>query len=544
MDFDIIYKIVLLLAGLGLVMYGIKVMNSGMLNLLGHKFQGMLAKNSKNSLKSVLLGAGTTTVLQSSAITNVMATGFLNVEIIGLKQAMAISLGTSIGGAVAMFLLMFQSISILKLFTIFVVIGAFMFVLCKKQKTKNISLFIVGLGLLCLGITIMSESVQGLMTFVDMTEFFKAISNPLLMIVLGAILCIFTQSAYPVVAILIPLVDGGLLSFEMACYAILGLNFGAGFAVSLLVAALESNRNGKRLLMFNIFAKLFACVLIALLMLIPNWISFLHVNVCGSQSSISLVLFNLFNNLVPLVLLPFLPQFVKLFKKMFKKRKQKNTQYASFDISENDASNFAVVIEKTRKNYARIFQLNNDFTKESFDVLFGKLDQKKIQSSPKLIERASKLSSNSAIRFCGACDEKNGEILKIFVDMFAHQKEILKSNIAICELSKDFNQNKQKILPKQLKFLQTLSKDILDMQQIVLNVCGEKDNTQRRNDLEVIFKMHDQNEQNMTKAKKGCLLKSQSVSRDNTLFFAIVCELDKIENEICDSAIKISLLED
>lgn len=546
MDFDIVYEIILLLAGLGLVVYGIKVINEGMLNLFGKKFQRVLAKNSKNSFKGILMGAGATTLLQSSTITNVMANGFLSVGTIGLKQSMAIGLGTAIGGAVAMFPLMLEStnISFLKIFSLFILVGAFMFVLCKKKKPRNIALFLLGFGMLCLGVTMMSDNIKDLVSLADLSGFFKCISNPVLMILIGMVLCVVTQTAYSVVAILIPLV-GGFVSFEMACYAVLGVNLGAGLTISLLVATLENseNGNGKRFLLFNVFAKLFACVLIGLLLLIPNWANFLHTQAFGGNASISLVLFNLFNNMVPLLLWPFLPCFEKLFEKMFRNSKSKKSDYASFEIEDSLLTNSAIVLEKIKQNYQRVFALNQNFTQESFDVLFGKQSKKDVKTNSKLIDRACKLCSNNAIRYGGVFEDETAEKLKIYVDLFANQKQILKSNLEALGLSKDYISEKNAISKKQQKFLQTLGTDILDMQKIVFDVSVTKNKEKAQQDLQVVFQMHDQNEKNMMKAKKECLASKQQ-TQDSTLFFAIICELDKIENEICDSAIKILLLED
>ena len=275
-----IFKIITLLGGLSLFLFGMDVMGKALERQAGGKLQTILAKMSSNVFKGFLLGLGVTAVIQSSSATTVMVVGFVNSGIMTLKQAVGVIMGSNIGTTVTAWILSLSGLEgdsfLIKLFKpstlapLIGIIGIVMY-MGKHEKRKGIGTICLGFMALMTGMDLMSSSMSFLKSEAWFADLMISFTNPILGIIFGAVLTAVIQSSSASVGILQGLCVTGAVTYGAAIPIILGQNIGT--CITAIMGAIGANRNARRTamvhLLFNVVgAVMFAVVFYGLGMLI------------------------------------------------------------------------------------------------------------------------------------------------------------------------------------------------------------------------------------------------------------------------------------
>ena len=545
MNLDIFYELMLSLAGLGVILYGIKVMNSSIETVIGPKFKQMLGKASKNNFKNYLIGTGTTFVVQTSVLTVTMATGLVNIGAIGLAQALALVLGANLGSALAMVLMAFESINLLQILSIFCLIGIIVLLCAKRTRTEVVGRTLLGFGLLCLGITLLGSSMQNLAGMIDMQSVLSAITNPILLMLLGMCLSLIMQSSFPVLTILIALVGTGAMEFIPACYAIYGSNLGTALMIMFLTR-FGDGVNGRKVVGFNVIFKIFSCILFPLLMLIPAWAEWIHFDLCAGNASISLVIIMILFNLVPsLLLLPFSKPLASLMNLIVKKGKNgSKAEYADFEIDDRTINNPVIAFGSVRQNAAKILEMQISLNKKLCAIIFDR-DQEYVSQKGKLkaIEKAIKLTTNSAIRV-GSHYKNQLDRINILLNILNDNSQILKVNSRFDDFAKTIKSKPRSLLNSQIEVLKNLSHDINDLGEKV-NLLLKDSSSSSEDEVKKIFEINDINIDKNTQARCN-LVQNVMENRkiDTQSYFTLLYEFGKLEKDYMDIAIKTILMEE
>lgn len=304
--------------GLGLFIYGMQVMASGLQKAAGNSLKKILEVLTKNKFLGVLLGIGVTAIIQSSSATTVMVVGFVNAGLMNLQQTVGIIMGANIGTTVTGWLV--SSVQWAGVFSpenlapIAVFIGAALAIFSKKQTVNQIGEILVGFGMLFIGIEMMSTGVEPLQHLPAFKEAFTQFGrNPLLGVLVGAVVTAVIQSSSASVGILQSLSLTGLVSWNSAVYIIMGQNIGT--CVTALLSSVGTSKNAKGAayihLLFNVIGSVFFSILAAI------FFTFYHD--FGSQKigmvEISLIhtAFNIANTVI---MFPFSGLFVKMAEKL------------------------------------------------------------------------------------------------------------------------------------------------------------------------------------------------------------------------------------
>lgn len=545
MNLDIFYELMLALAGLGVILYGIKVMNSSIETVIGPKFKQMLGKASKNNFKNYLIGTGTTFVVQTSVLTVTMATGLVNIGAIGLAQALALVLGANFGSALAMVLMAFESINLLQILSIFCLIGIIVLLCAKRTRTEVVGRTLLGFGLLCLGITLLGSSMQNLAGMIDMQSVLSAITNPILLMLLGMCLSLIMQSSFPVLTILIALVGTGAMEFIPAYYAIYGSNLGTALMIMFLTR-FGDGVNGRKVVGFNVIFKIFSCILFPLLMLIPAWAEWIHFDLCAGNASISLVIIMILFNLVPsLLLLPFSKPLASLMNLIVKKGKNgSKAEYADFEIDDRTINNPVIAFGSVRQNAAKILEMQISLNKKLCAIIFDR-DQEYVSQKGKLkaIEKAIKLTTNSAIRV-GSHYKNQLDRINILLNILNDNSQILKVNSRFDDFAKTIKSKPRSLLNSQIEVLKNLSHDINDLGEKV-NLLLKDSSSSSEDEVKKIFEINDINIDKNTQARCN-LVQNVMENRkiDTQSYFTLLYEFGKLETDYMDIAIKTILMEE
>ena len=268
-----IFKIITLLGGLGLFLFGMDVMGNSLERLAGGKLQTILAKMSSTVFRGFALGMAATAVIQSSSATTVMVVGFVNSGIMTLRQAIGVIMGANVGTTVTSWLLSLTALEgdsfLVQVFKpstlapLMAIIGIVLYMFTKSEKKKGIGTILLGFMALMTGMDIMSDSMGFLKTEQWFADLMVSFSNPLLGIAVGAILTAVIQSSSASVGILQGLCATGQVTFGTAIPIILGQNIGT--CVTAMISTVGANRNARRTALVHLYFNLMGVALFALI---------------------------------------------------------------------------------------------------------------------------------------------------------------------------------------------------------------------------------------------------------------------------------------
>ena len=264
-----IFQIFTLLGALGMFLYGMNLMSSGLQKASGDKLRSFLSAMTSNPFKGVLTGLGITSVIQSSSATTVMVVSFVNAGLLTLAQAIGVIMGANIGTTVTAWLVSWLGFKAdISVLAVPLMLFGFLFSNSKKNQRQNIGELIVGFCLLFLGLSFMKDSVPDLNETPEVLDFVKTwssygFSSVLLFLVFGTVLTLVLQSSSATMAITLIMLSMGWIPFEMACAMVLGENIGTTITAN--IAASIGNTQAKRAAMshtiFNVFGVLWALIL-------------------------------------------------------------------------------------------------------------------------------------------------------------------------------------------------------------------------------------------------------------------------------------------
>lgn len=292
-------NIATLLSGLGLLLYGIKILGEGLELAAGAKLKVLLEKMTSNRFAAVLVGFVITTLIQSSSTTTVMVVGFVNTGIMNLTQAIGVIMGANIGTTTTSILV---SLDIGKYAPIAIGIGVFLSMLTKKTTKKHIGLAITGFGMLFLGMTLMKDAMEPLANSPVFSEWLMNANNPFVAILIGTVITAVIQSSAASIGILQALAAQGLIPLHFAAYVIYGQNIGT--CITALISSIGTKKNSKRTAVMHVLFNVFGTVIfIILTKLLPftDWIESLTDNTMMQLSLVHII----FNVVSTLIMFPF-----------------------------------------------------------------------------------------------------------------------------------------------------------------------------------------------------------------------------------------------
>ena len=247
--------------GLGLFLYGMKLMSDSVEKVAGAKLRSVLEVLTKNKFVGLLVGIAFTAIVQSSSATTVMVVSFVNAGLMDLYQAAGVILGANIGTTVTSQLVSFD---LSQYAPIFVLVGAVMFLFFKNPTTKKIGEVIIGFGILFTGLNMMSSSMETLKDSVWLTEILSSLKNPLLAVLAGFVITSILQSSSVTVSIVLLMASQGLLELPICFYLILGCNIGS--CTTALLASLSGKKDAKRAALIHFFFNVIGSAIIAVIL--------------------------------------------------------------------------------------------------------------------------------------------------------------------------------------------------------------------------------------------------------------------------------------
>ena len=243
--------------GLGLFLYGMKLMSDGLENVAGEKLKGILEKITSNKVIGVLVGTIVTAIIQSSSATTVMVVSFVNAGLMTLIQATGVILGSNIGTTITAQMVSFNLEVIAP---IFIGVGAIVMMSAKKKRIKDLAYIALGFGILFMGMGLMSSSLKPISNLQIFNDFISVRGkNHFLGVLVGLTMTAILQSSSATTGILVALANSGNIDMNVAFPIILGCNIGT--CVTAILAGLTANRTAKKAALLHLLFNIFGTVL-------------------------------------------------------------------------------------------------------------------------------------------------------------------------------------------------------------------------------------------------------------------------------------------
>jgi len=389
--------ILALLTGCGVFMIGMNMMSHALEASCGAGVKRILGKISNNRIAGVGIGASVTAIVQSSSATTVMVIGLVNAGVISLFQASSIIMGANIGTTITGILASFSSFKLGQYIAVLVFIGVFMMFI-KKPLIKNIGSILAGLGLIFVGLDLMSAAFNNDEVKEFIQTVFNNISFPLLLILFGMLFTALLQSSSAMTGIVIVMAGGGALTLESSLFIILGTNIGT--CVTALISSIGASSNAKRASLIHLTFNVIGTVIFTIILLIfknqiVNLFNNLDINI-EFKIAIFHVVFNL---LTTLLLLPFINLLVKFVNIVIKEPKDKRASALKY-IDKHLLITPSVAQMQVKNEIINMFNLSKDNFIRSFNLIIGK------EESVALIEEKE-----------DEIDYINNEIAKFLIDL-------------------------------------------------------------------------------------------------------------------------------
>ena len=369
-----IFNALNLIGGLCLFLFGMNLMGQALERRAGSGLRSLLEKMTQNRLMGLLAGLGVTAVIQSSSATTVMVVGFVNSGLMTLRQSIGVIMGANIGTTVTAWILSLSGIEgsslLVQMFKpstftpILALVGIILYMFCKADKKKDTGMILLGFATLMFGMEAMSSAVSSLRNVPQFREIFLMFSNPILGVLVGAVLTGIIQSSSASVGILQALASTGQVTYGAAIPLIMGQNIGT--CVTALLSSIGTNKNARRAALVHLnFNVIGATVGIVLFYVVRAVAAPALLGQAASEWGIA-VAHSIFNILCTAVLLPMGGLLEKLVLRLVPEGKQPQREA---ELDERLLATPALALERCRTLIADMASYSMESLRESLNAI-------------------------------------------------------------------------------------------------------------------------------------------------------------------------------
>lgn len=358
-----------LLGGIGMFLFGMSIMSTGLKNACGDNLQVILEKATRNRIIGVLVGTGMTMLIQSSSATAAMVIGFANAGMMNLMQAIGIIMGANIGTTITAQITAFD----LAAYTPFILfLGAIMFLFIKKDVIKYIGEVIMGFGMLFAGLEVMKTALDPLAQSPQFANLMTSLENPVLALVFGIAFTALLQSSSSSTVIFQTFAIEGLLGFDAAVYMVIGSAIGA--VTPNLLAGLTVNREGKRAAILNLVYNIYrSAIIIALIRIFPIILTWIY-NLSPADPGRQIANLNTIFAIIGVVVgIPAAKWFVKITQKIIPVLPQENQRLEDRKLkfmASMDRVPASMAVQQAHREVSRMGKLAAKNLRESLECFF------------------------------------------------------------------------------------------------------------------------------------------------------------------------------
>jgi len=459
-DFNLTSLVFSIIGGLGLFIFGIKIMGDGLKKVAGERLREILAHLTNKRFVGLGLGALVTSIIQSSSATTVMVVGFVNAGLMTLVQAIPIIMGSNIGTTVTAQLIAFR----LTDYALPIVgVGAVMYLFGKRKKTKQVGEAILGFGILFLGLGIMSAGVKPLgESFVIKNAFTQFSYNPLLGVLVGIIATAIVQSSSVTIGIVLTLASVGLLDLGGAMPIVLGTNIGT--CITALLASIGTNISAKRAavshVFFNVVGTIIAVVLLPLYM-------FLVINTSNDIMRQIANFHTIFNVANALLFIGFVPLFTKFVEKIVPGKEviiERGPKY----LAKNLLNTPSIAIDAAKKEILRTLKFAREMEENAMNAFYSnsRKEIQKVLAREDMVDELQEAITDYLVKITEReISEKEAIMIPSLLHSINDIERIADHAVNLAELAErkiDYGLSFSKMAQKEIKKIDSIIKLMID----------------------------------------------------------------------------------
>lgn len=385
---DILFFIVKLVAGTGVFLVGVHLLTENIEQLATNKIKELFGKTAGKKLVNVGIGALATALIQSSGVTTVLIVGFVNIGIITLSQATAMIMGANIGTTITAQIAALSAFPITTYIQVLAGLGILTTMMCKKEKTRQVGFILAGLGLIFVGLSIMSDSMKANRDTIQLI--FENVTNPFLLFFLGIALTALVQSSSAITSVIIAMSVAGLrigTGGNEMLFIILGTNIGS--CVTALMSSFGAATNARRTSMIHLMFNTFGSVIFMVILLVFPGFMNATFGSWFSTSATQIAMFHTFFNVIcTVIFLPLSEGFVKISQKIIPEAK---TVEAFTYLDERMLLTPALAIEQLKKETVVL----GDCAMDAFDTAYRAFCEKDKSAAAQVLEKIEKAQEKS-----------------------------------------------------------------------------------------------------------------------------------------------------
>ena len=484
------FDLLSMVGGLALFLFVMHVLSEGLEKVSGGKLEKILENLTSNRFKAVLLGAGVTAVIQSSSATTVMVVGFVNSGIMKLSQAIGIIMGANIGTTATSWILSLTGIEGSNFFIkmlkpmsfspILAMIGIVFIMFLKNEKKKDLGMIFVGFAVLMYGMDAMSDAVAPLKDVPEFANLFVMFKNPILGMIVGALVTAIIQSSSASIGILQALCATGSISYAAALPIIMGQNIGT--CITAMMSSVGTTKNARRAAVVHLLFNLLGTIIFMTgFYAIHAVVNFAFLENAANETGIA-VIHTAFNVVATLILLPLAGVLEKLSLMIVKKdeeeERQEAEQAAFVRMDERFLNTPAFALEQVNTYAVKMAEI----TKESLDQaiqLFFKYDKdiaKEIQRKEQLVDRYDDEIDSYLVKLSGKnLSVKDTRKLNMIQHSIGDFERISDHALNLVEAAKEMHKKEQSFSAKALEELHIFSKAIADIVALSVSIFENED---------------------------------------------------------------------
>ena len=383
---ELIISIFMLLAGLGVLMTGMKMLSEGLERSAGTSMRKLFGKISNNRFASIGVGAVATVLVNSSAATTVMVIGFVNAGLMSLLQATAIIMGANIGTTLTGVIIALSGFSLSTYMAVLAFAGVVLSMASKNDKIKKIGSAITGLGLMFVGLSFMSDAFKSQIIASALESVFLKVDFPLVLILIGIVCTALFQSSAAMTAIVVTMSGAGIIPLSSALFVILGTNIGT--CVTAILASFGASTNAKRTamihLLFNAIGTVFFTVLIWIFRSQAVWI----LERLSDNPQMRVALFHvIFNVFTTAMLVPFMKPLTRLATLLVREKEGDASALKMYYIDDRILQTPVIAVAQVTKEVAHMGVM----AQKNLDRGFNAIAERSLAEREKIMQQEEKI---------------------------------------------------------------------------------------------------------------------------------------------------------
>lgn len=451
---ELIMFAVKLLAGTGVFLVGVHLLTVNIEQLATGKIKDLFSKTADKRLVNVGVGVASTALIQSSGVTTVLIVGFVNVGIMNLYQATAMIMGANIGTTITAQIASLSAFPITTYIQLLVFIGIMMSMVCKKEADKKAGMITAGLGLIFIGLSLMSDSMKTNREMIQ--SVFETVTNPFLLFLIGILLTALVQSSSAITSVIIAMSVAGLTigtGGNEVLFIILGTNIGS--CVTALMSSASAGANAKRAslihFMFNTFGSV---IFFIILMCVPQFMAMTFAKWFSSPATQIAMFHTFFNVMCTVIFLPFCNVFVKISEFLIKEKKTVSVT----NLDERMLASPSIAISQIEKEMLFLSDTAMSAFKTAYQS-FDKMDTSLIGPAQKQIAEAGEIYSRVISYLVQLSAQSNLADEQRIADLHNNLGDIMR----IAEIADNFTKYTKKTVEAKLEFSKSVKAELREM---------------------------------------------------------------------------------